>query len=476
MFSTKSNRDRTGAISGKAIAVAVIAIFIVAAVAGAIYLTANHKPTTSSSKTTLTINWSLAGSEGSYMAKTVIPLFEKAYPNITVQYSTLSASTIISSLLSQESAHHVSVNIIEEDNMEMGALVSQGLVTPLNPYLSQLEPMNGSSTGITGSGAIIPAYYKEGLFNGTYYFFPFRGNVQLAYYNQSALTKVHATVQPNNATNLMTDMMLLNSNGYSHPFNMQGHGGASTPTQVFQWMAEFGGNPMVFNTTGDIAALTYLQNMMRAGLMSPNNATGYWGSYKGLAANNYQYINQWPYVTSLLGGLGMNNTTNAASSGTRYNLGVAPVFAGPNNNAQYVVGGDVLGIPANSPNVWASLDWVKFVNSYQIQKDLLMNLSWPVVNELAYQNLPSSISYLFGYFHYEESHGIFRPAVPWMTQWNAVFDTAWGVIIGNNGNVTHALSQANSSMLNYLKIYYTNDVAAYQSGSYYPSGDYTGPT
>ncbi len=475
MFSTKNMKSRKGAMAGKTIAVAVIIIFIVAAVAGALYLTSSKHPT-SSSKTTLTINWSLAGPEGKYMSKTVIPMFEKAYPNITVKYSTLSASTIISSLLSQESAHHVSVNIIEEDNLEMGALVSQGLVTPLNPYLSQLEAMNGGTTGTTSSGTIIPAYYKEGLFNGTYYFFPFRGNVQLAYYNQSALTKVGATVQPTNATNLMTDMMLLNSKGYPHPFNMQGHGGASTPTQVFQWMAEFGGNPMVFNDTGDIAALTYLQNMMRAGLMSPNNATGYWGSYKGLVSDNYQYINQWPYVTSLLGGLGMNNTTFAPSSGTRYNLGVAPVFAGPNNNAQYVVGGDVLGIPANSPNVWASLDWLKFVNSYQIQRDLLMNLSWPVVNELAYNNLPSSISYLFNYFHYEETHGIFRPAVPWMTQWNSVFDVAWGVIIGSNGNVTKALGQAHSSMLNYLKIYYSSDVSPYQSGAYYPSGNYSGPT
>ena len=78
----------------------------------------------------------------------------------------------------------------------MGALVSQGLVTPLNPYLSQLEAMSGGTTGTTSSGTIIPAYYKEGLFNGTYYFYPFRGNVQLAYYNQSALTKAGATVQP----------------------------------------------------------------------------------------------------------------------------------------------------------------------------------------------------------------------------------------------------------------------------------------
>ncbi len=475
MFSTKHIRSKTGAMTGKTIAVAVIVIFIVAAIAGALYIT-SKKPSSSSSGTTLTINWSLSGSEGNYMAKTVIPLFEKAYPNITVKYSTLGSSTIISSLLSQESAHHVTVNIIEEDNLEMGALVSQGLVIPLNPYLSQLEAMSGGSTGTTASGTIIPAYYKEGLFNGTYYFFPFRGNVQLSYYNQSALTKVGATVQPTNSTNLLQDMKLLNSNGYLHPFNMQGHGGASTPTQVFQWMAEFGGNPMMFNGTGDIAALTYLQNMMRAGLMSPNNATGYWGSYKGLASNNYQYISQWPYVTSLLGGLGMNNTTYASSSGTRYNLGISPVFTGPNNDAQYVVGGDVLGIPANSPNVWASLDWLKFVNSYQIQKDLLLNLSWPVVNELAYNNLPSSISYLFNFFHYEETHGIFRPAVPWMTQWNSVFDVAWGVIIGNNGNVATALGQAHASMLNYLKIYYPSDVSSYQSGAYYPSGNYTGPT
>ncbi len=461
-----------GAVSGKVVAVIIVVIIVVAA-AGVVAFELTKKP--SSSKTTITLNWSLSGSELNYSLKHVISGFEAAYPNITVKTTDLSSTDIISALLAQKSAGKITTNVVEQDNGEMGALVSQNLVMPLNPYLGQLEAMTGGTTGYTANGTIIPAYYHEGFFNGSYYFFPYRGNVQLAYYNQSALSSAGATVAPDNTTNLMTDMQLLSNKGYSTPFNMQGHGGASTPTQVFQWMAEFNGNPMVLNDAGDIAALTYLQQLNQKGLMSPEYATSYWATYTGLAAGSFQYIPQWPYVTSLLQGLGMQNYTNVGTKAGTYNLGVSAVFKGPANTAQYIVGGDVLGVVSGSPNVWASIDLINYMNSLSTQKGLLLNLSWPVVNEQAYNNLPSNISYLFQIFKYEEQNGIFRPAVPWISQWQTVFDTAWTTIMANNGNVTTALNTAHQSLLTYLQQNYPSQVSAFTNNQIYPSGNYVGP-
>lgn len=471
MSRTHKLKKDLGAVSGKVVAVIIVVVIIVAVVGVVAYeLT---KP--SSSKTTITLNWSLAGSELNYSQRTMIPAFEKAYPNITVKTTDLSSTDIVSSLLAQKSAGKMTTNVVEQDNGEMGALVSNSLVMKLDPYLSQLEAMTGGTTGYTANGTIIPAYYNEGLFNGSYYFFPYRGNVQLAYYNQSALNSVGATVEPNNTTNLMTDMQLLKNNGYATPFNMQGHGGASTPTQIFQWMAEFNGNPMVLNDAGDIAALTYLQQLNQKGLMSPEYSTSYWATYTGLAAGSYQYIPQWPYVTSLLEGLGMQNYTHVGTKTGTYDLGVNTVFKGPDNTAQYIVGGDVLGIVAGSPNVWASVDLINFMNTLSTQKGLLLNLSWPVVNDQAYNNLPSNISYLFNLFKIEETNGIFRPAVPWIGQWQTVFDTAWTTIMANNGNVTNALNTAHQSMVTYLQQNYAGQVSAYTGNLIYPSGNYLGP-
>ncbi len=430
-----------------------------------------------SNKTPLTVNISLSGSELTFYQKTILPEFEKAYPNISLQFSTESATSIVSTLQSEGTSP--TIDVVQQDNGFTGPLVSNGLVLSLNPYLSQLEPRNGTtSTTLSASyGTIIPAYYHEGLFGSTYYFFPIRGNVQLAYYNQSALTvagkNTHQVLpQPTNVSNLMTDMIALNASGYTAPFNMQGHQGASTPTQVFQWMAEFGGNPMAFNTTGDIQALTFLQNMQNKGLMSPHYSTGFWGSYKGLASNSYQYIDQWPYITSLMSGLGWNNTTTSAT----HNLGINHVFMGPNNNAQYIVGGDVLGVVNHTSHLWAAIHYIQFLDSATVQTQLLQNLTWPVVNEVAYQS--SSASGLpFQMIKYEEEHGIFRPAVPWMTQWDNYFDSAWAQIM-SGVNVTVALNEAHANMQNYLNTYYASSSypSEYAAGAIVPTGSYTGPT
>lgn len=452
--------------------VAVIAIAAIVLFAG-VEIVNHTKSNTNTS--TLTVNISLAGSEKAFYVSTILPQFEKAYPNITLKFTYESASSIVTTLQAQGS--NPSIDVVQQDNGFVGPLLSSGLVMKLNPYLSQLEPMNGTTAAASSStGAIIPAYYNEGNFSGSTYFFPIRGNTQLAYYNQSAITKVGTIMgtvlpQPNNTTNLMEDLIALNAHGYKQPFDMMGHQGASTPTQVFQWMAEFGGNPMAFNSTGDIQALTFLQNIINKGLMSPSYSNGFWGSYKGLASGNYQYIDQWPYVTSLLGGLGWNNTTSSAN----HNLGVNYVFKGPNNNAQYIVGGDELGIVNHTSHLWSAIHYINFLDSAKVQTELLQNLTWPVVNVAAY-NAPQASGIAFQMIKYEETHGIFRPAVPWMTQWDSYFDSAWAQIT-SGVNVTTALSSAHANMLNYLNIYYkgTNYPSEYQAGDIYPSGDYTGP-
>ncbi|MCL5783476.1 MAG: extracellular solute-binding protein [Candidatus Thermoplasmatota archaeon] len=463
----------------------VVAIVVIVVIIAGIGIALTQLQPAKSNKTVLTVNISLAPSEYAYYNSTLKPQFQQMYPNVTIQFTTQSASTVVSTLQAQEPTP--TIDVVQQDNGFIGPLVSSGLVMNLTPYLSQLEPMNSSATATAANGSIIPAYYNEGNFSGTFYFFPVRGNVQLAYYNQSALNQVRSAgytniTTPTNVTNLKADMWDLNNystthNGlYASPFNMMGHGGASTPTQVFQWMAEFGGNPMAFNTTGDIAALTFLQNMEKTGLMSPYNATGYWGSYKGLMSNNYQYLNQWPYITSILANNGWNNTTIAPHNVTSgKELGLTHGFTGPNNIAQFIVGGDALGIVNNTPHLWAALHWIQFLDSKKVQIQLMQNLTWPVVNEAAYAT-PSAQSLQFKLIKYEESNGIFRPAVPWMTQWDNYFDSAWSVIM-NGGNVSHALSQAHSSMYHYLKIYYggTAYPSEYQNGTIIPSGAYLGP-
>ncbi|MCL4346435.1 MAG: ABC transporter substrate-binding protein, partial [Candidatus Thermoplasmatota archaeon] len=363
------------------------------------------------------------------------------------------------------SSHDVGASLVGLDNLAVGEVIytSGGAdIMNLAPYISSLLP-----SGLIPS-AVKMIKYEQNVFHATY-FVPFRSNIPLVWYNKTAFSEAGISSPPSNDTQLLQDAKLLYQKTGVQPVMFQGsgltggHTGASTGTELYQWMVQFGGNPFVLNDSGDIKAWDYLYNL--SAYFNPDYTNGYWGNYAGLAKGTYSILDyQWPYIYGLL--------TNKTYRMTNSTLGVYPGPTGP-VNGNHLLGGDVLVIPKGATDITQVVTLAKFLLGAQAQRETLLNLSWVAVNSAAYTNLPSSYSVVGQALQQAITTGVFlRNPTPWITYWNVIASKAWAQIIVDHANYTQIpgiLSSYNSQMYSYLQNNYNGTVAStYESGGYQP--------
>ena len=397
--------------------------------------------TSTSSVPQVTIQFyeALAPSEASYMNTVIIPEFESANPGISVNLDNLpSPSDVASAVQAAVKGGNPGTTLVGLDNLVVGELIYANALMDLTPHLSAIEP-----TGFITSAENMVAYEQQ-VYNATY-FIPFRSNIPLTFYSKTALSAAGISAPPNTTAQLLADAATLKSAGYTGPIMFQGNGrDASSPTELYQWIVQFGGNPFLLNDTGSLQTFQYLWNLSQ--YFNPDYVNGYWGSYVGLSSGNYQILDyQWPYVYNLLTNatLGMNDTT----------LGVYPGPAGP-VNSNHLLGGDVLVVPKGATNLDAIVKFANFLLSPQPQKQLLITQSWVAVNSEAYVDLPANFSAVGQALLQSINEGVFlRNPTPWITQWSNIAYDAFTKIIINQApysQIQSILNSENQQMYQYL--------------------------
>ncbi len=422
----------------------------------------SHSPTTTPGTTTITFYESLAPAEQAYFTNVLIPEFEAQYPNISVQFVNLPSGQPPSTIATLVQANKVGASIVGLDNLAVGEDLFPGYLMNLSSIVSNMMP----STLISSAANMVS--YEKQVFNGVY-FIPFRSNIPLVFYNKTAFTNAGITTPPATDTQLLTDAQTIYTKTgvkavmFQGAANTGGHSGASTGTELYQWMVQDGGNPFVFNDTGDIQAFEFLYNL--SAYFTPGYTGGYWGSYKGLATGVYDYLDyQWPYVYGIL--------TNGTYNMNNNNLGV---YGGPSgtSNDNHLLGGDVLVIPKGATDIPALETFAKFLLSPTAQKQTLVQLSWVAINSQAYQNLPSNTSVVGAALNQSISGGVFlRDPTPWISQWNVYASDAFTQIIVDHASysqIPSILSSYNAQMYSYIASNYNSSVAnKYEAGYYKP--------
>ncbi|BBG23027.1 Trehalose/maltose-binding protein MalE [Sulfuracidifex tepidarius] len=431
------------------IGILVLGILVVAAGVGYYYYSSHS----SSKKVVINYYDDLAPSEAKVFDNYIIPQFEKEYPNITVDLHVESAGKMVGTIKALVEGGDVGSTVIAEDNMIIGELIYANDLMNLQPYMSSLPTSD-----------LIPSMthlmnYEQSVYHSVY-FIPFRGNIPLVWYNESVMKEAGITSPPSNWSQLMTDAKLIYQKTGVGPIMFQGHGGASTSTELYQWMVQAGGNPFVFNDSGDVKAFTYLDQLST--YFNPDYIHGYWGNYKGLADGKYYILDyQWPYIYSTMKSEGINVS----------GIGFYPGPTGPVNN-DHLVGGDVLAIPKGATHIHSLLLFIKFLLSYNVQRDIIMILGEPAVNSQAYNNLPSNISSLFKAEESAFQTAFFREPVPWISEWNNIADSAFVKIVEDHApasQIPSILSSANQEMYTYLLTNYNSTVAQeYEQGYFAP--------
>lgn len=446
---------------------AVIGIIIVIIAIGAIsaVLLFNHSartpppsnvtttPTPTNQTVTITYFDDLSQSEAQVMQSVIIPQFEKQYPNIKINYVDESTTDIVKSVEELEMSGSVGPVIIGEDNLVIGELLNGGYLMNLTPVANQ----------IMANLSLIPSMDKlvsyERTVYGGIFFIPLRGNIPLVWYNATLFNQMGLT-PPQNWSQLLQEASIIKQKTGVAPIMFQGHGGASTYTELYQWMVQAGGNPFLFNDSGDVLAFQYLYNLSQ--YFTPGYVHGYWGSYKGLLSGEYYMIDyQWPYIYSVMASEGVNMS----------HIGFYPGPAGP-ANSDHLVGGDVLAVPKGATDLPDLIIFAKFLLSAEVQREFIILLSWPAVNQQAYTNLPSNISALYKAEEEAMSNAFFREPVPWITVWGQIADNVFDTIIVNHApysQIPQILSNANQEMYNYLLKNYNSTVAQeYEQGDFGP--------
>lgn len=409
---------------------------------------------------------SLATSEQTFVTQTLIPQFEAQYPGIHVTLVNFGSGGVSENILALEKSGQVGAIVAGQDNLEIGQLIYSSSGNVL------MNLSNVTSTILPSS--IIPAAsnlvkFENTVFGGVY-FVPFRGNVPLVFYNKTAFANAGITAPPATDAQLLQDAQLIKNKTGQNAIMMQGastnggHSGSSTATELYQWMVQYGGNPLYLNDSGDIHAMQFLYNA--SSYFSPSITHGYWGSYNGLAVGNYSILDyQWPYI--------YNTLTTSPYSMTNSTLGVYPGPAGP-VNGNHLLGGDVLFIPKGATNIPSLETFMTFLDGATAQKETLLNLSWVAINSQAYTNLPSKYSVIDAALGNAISSGIFlRNPTPWITEWQVILDNK----VFNPVFVTHSsgysaipalLQSAHIAMYNYIQSNYgSTNATLYQNDSNY---------
>ena len=436
------------AITRTASAVIIIVLIVVAG-GGIYYYSTGTSPssTTTTSMTTtpaapVTISFyeALAPSEMSFMTNTIIPQFEQANPSITVQLvNEPQASQVATSVEALVKGNDAGTTLVGIDNLVVGELIAGNDLMDLSSSVSSMEP-----SGLISSAQSMISYEKT-VYNNAIYFLPFRSNIPLTFYSKAAFTKAGISSPPTTTTQLVSDLQALQTAGYQTPIMIQGGGrDASAPTELYQWIVQFGGNPFLLNDSGSLKAFQFLQGLQSYYASGYDKA--YWGTYVGLSGGTYQVLDyQWPYVYNLL--------TNSTLGMTDSTLGVYPGPAGP-TNGNHLLGGDVLVVPKGATNIGAIEKFANFLLSANPQKEMLLKESWVAVNSQAYQNLPANFTAVGQALQQAISTGVFlRNPAPWISQWNTIaYDAFTKVVIDNASpsSIQGILNTENQQMYQYL--------------------------
>ncbi|WMT43770.1 MAG: ABC transporter substrate-binding protein [Cuniculiplasma divulgatum] len=411
-----------------------------------------HSTTAKTSTVHIVFYESLATSEANFVNDTLIPQFDAQHPGTTVTLVNVGSGDTSKDILALEQSGKVGPVVVGQDNLEIGQLIyssSGNIMMNLTNVSSNMLP----TTIIPAAKSMIN--YEKQVFGGVY-FFPFRANIPLVFYNKTAFSQAGISTPPSNYTALLNDLHNIKSKTGKDALMIQGgstnppRGGSSTATELYQMMVQYGGNPLYANDTGDIHAFEMLYNL--SDYFAPSYTTGYWGSYHGLAVGNYSILDyQWPYIYNQL-----TNTTTGYKM-TNQTLGV---YAGPNGsvNGNHLLGGDVLYIPKGATDVPQLESFITFLLGAQAQREYMIAMSWPAINLAAYVDLPAAESPVFLAESQAIQTGIFlRNPTPWITEWQTVLDEkAFNPLIvdhqGNTvANITAALSAVHSTMYTYIR-------------------------
>ncbi|MDP9020214.1 MAG: extracellular solute-binding protein, partial [Actinomycetota bacterium] len=288
--------------------------------------------------------------------------------------------------LSEHRPGRPTVHLFAQDNLALKPLVDGELVDDLSDV--EIPP------------AVLPAMVPP-RFDGRRLFLPFRPNVRLTYLHER--TAEQAGVRPPaTVEELLGTAAKLRAATGRPAVTLSLADGDPAAVTVSEWVVSYGGDPLVLNDPGSVAAFQVLQQLWKDGLLATESLFGrYDTEVDHLMSGTAALAQNWSFTSAVL-----------AKEGRLDEFHVYPGWRGP-RRAAHVVGGDVLGIPrgVGGRQRAAAVALARFLMSRDAQELLVRENAWPSIRSDAYEGVPPAQRDTFAAIDEALENGWFRPSV-----------------------------------------------------------------
>lgn len=295
--------------------------------------------------------------EWKVMREDVFPAFEKAN-NVKIEAYQVEANDVVKKLEAMKSAGKMEIDLIAQDNMALAPLVDKGLMEDLSSYRNKIP------------GSVIKALIPVGEFSGKLYFMPYRPNVEINFYNETAFNK-YGLKPPTTWDELLNVAKTFHQKEGVGKVGLKLVLDGNTTVQLFEFIRQGGGDPMVLNDEGSVKAYTFLKELYP--YLAPDAKKADWNTTnKFLATDAFYTAANWPFGVNVI-----------VEEGGKKEIKAYGGWKGP-KKASKVLGGEVLGIPAGAPNKDLAVKLIEHLMSKEVQETLVTKLAWPASRSDAY--------------------------------------------------------------------------------------------
>ncbi len=357
---------------------------------------------------------SLGEEEWRVLREEIFPLFEKEH-EIKINSYQIEAGQLATKLQALLEAGRSEIDLFAQDNMELSRLINQDLVLDLSVYQSRIPD------------EVLANLIDSCKFDGQLMFMPFRPNVQIIYYNQDAFKKYNL-IPPKTWDELLNVAKTFKEKEEQGKVLLKAFGGNPTATQIYEFILQAGGDPYMFDDEGCVKAFTFLKELWP--YVSEESRRAKWDTTNQILAEQQAYLAQnWPFGVIILV--------------QEYNLPFIKTYSGWSGprGEFHVIGGDVFGIPRNTPKKELALEFIQFMQSKEVQEILVSKLGWPSIRQDAYAKVSGWQEPYYQAVTTALKKGVFRKNVTWWPAYVKYISEAFREIVIGEAQVELTLKK-----------------------------------
>jgi trehalose transport system substrate-binding protein len=361
----------------------------------------------------ITFSTSLAETEVAAIQQ-LMDTFEET-TGATVELTQVASGDLPQKLQVEVDSGSHTIHLFAQDNLALRVLVDDELVEDL----SDVEIAEG----------VNPSLIPE-QFDGVQYFLPYRPNVKVVYVNKGRFESAGATPPETVDEFIATAEDLKQEAGQPKVvLQLEGSSGAAAVT-ISEWIVSYGGDPLVLNDEGSVAAFTTLQQLWQDELLARESLQSKFDTDVDYLQGETAWMAQnWPFTSAEFADQGI--------------LGEFTVYAGWSGPEQpaHVIGGEVLGIPrgVSGQQREAAVALAEYLMSQEAQEILVSENAWPSVRDDALGQVPEEQAETFDAIQEALQNGWYRPNVAYWADVDEAINTAVQEVIVNGADVQSTL-------------------------------------